>query len=961
MKKFGLSLLIVVFGLALNAQNELKVNEIVLNNGLTVWINEDHTQPMVFGGVAVKAGAKDCPNTGIAHYFEHIMFKGTEQIGTTDYKAEKVYLDMISEKYDQLAETKDEDERKQIQREINELSIQAAEYVIPNEFSKLIGDYSGTGLNAGTSYDFTCYFNSFLPAYLEQWLELNSERLIDPVFRMFQTELETVYEEKNMYADQLGGNLQEKLFERIFGEHPYAYPIVGSTENLKNPKLSDMRKFFEEYYVASNMCLFLCGDINTEEALPLIEKYFSRIQSGKAPEYKSIELDPFNGRETFEMLLPIPVLKMMNVIYRGPKAGDDDALVLDVICKMLTNENRTGFIDQSTTKGDFMEAQFMSMSLCDAGIIMGAIVPKIVGMSYEKAEQTMLEQINRIKRGDFTDDFLETIKRNIIQERELALENNEDRAMALMGAYTTGQTIEDLNNETKKIAEINRKLIIEIADKYFGENYLMCTKKTGNYDVERIEKPGFAPIVPKKATSRSEYAERLKSIPVRKTETRFIDFDNDVNTVALNPNVILYANENPFNDIFSLDIRFGIGTNTDPRLEYLGGYLAMLGTDTMTYEAFNNKMQKLGATMIFSAGNNYSTLTVTGPDDNLDEIVGLTAHFMTNMAADNGKFKRMVSEAKVNSMSFESSNDMVSQAMFEKVVYGDNSDFIDHLTLKKLKKVKASGMKEAFDNVQNSKWKILYCGNKNLKSVAHILNKNLPMGRATDRGGLYETKETIRYDKPLVYFYNFKDSKQCIIYNYVKGDESQLTDKDYATAKMFANYLCGDMSSILFQEIREFRSLAYNVGGTYRMPARIDNDKAGMLVTMLSTQADKTSEAMIMLDSLTRYMPVQPERMSSTLQITINDINSSYPNFRNLCSHIADLKLRGYKNDPNLALIKAINNVSIKDIKQFHSANIGGSKEIVYIVIGDKNAFNFEDLMRFGEVKELKTKDIYNP
>ena len=163
-----------------------------LENGLTVWLNEDHTQPKVLGAVVVKAGAKDCPNTGIAHYFEHMMFKGTDKIGTVDYEKEKEILDRIAAKYDELAATKEASERKALQKQINELSVEAAAYVIPNEFDRLISRYGGTKLNAGTSLDYTVYFNTFSPQYMEQWAEINSERLIHPVFRLFQNEVETV-------------------------------------------------------------------------------------------------------------------------------------------------------------------------------------------------------------------------------------------------------------------------------------------------------------------------------------------------------------------------------------------------------------------------------------------------------------------------------------------------------------------------------------------------------------------------------------------------------------------------------------------------------------------------------------------------------------------------------------------------------------------------------------------------
>ena len=252
MKRITLSFAALV--VALTATAQLEVKELKLSNGMTVWLNEDHSQPKVFGAVVVRAGAKDCPNTGIAHYFEHIMFKGTDRMGTIDYAAEKPLLDSISAQYDLLSQTKDDAERSSIQKKINELSIKAADFAIPNEFNRLISKYGGSGLNAGTGYDMTYYHNEFLPQFIEQWCWLNSERLMNPVYRGFQGELENVYEEKNRSADG-AGDAMEKIMGAVFKTQPYAYPILGSTESLKNPRLSDMADFYKKYYVASNMCL----------------------------------------------------------------------------------------------------------------------------------------------------------------------------------------------------------------------------------------------------------------------------------------------------------------------------------------------------------------------------------------------------------------------------------------------------------------------------------------------------------------------------------------------------------------------------------------------------------------------------------------------------------------------------------------------------------------------------------
>ncbi len=215
MKQFLLMGVLSLFVCMTVAQNTdpLKVETYKLPNGLTVYLNPDHAMPTVQGMVMVKGGSKRDPKdaTGIAHYFEHIMFKGTDKIGTINYDQEKVYLDSISALYDKLGETTEKNQRLAIQKEINRISLKAAEFAIPNEVDKILAEMGGKGMNAGTGHESIVYYNSFPSNQIEKWLEVYYERFRNPVFRLFQSGLETVFEEKNMYED----SPFEILFEEI--------------------------------------------------------------------------------------------------------------------------------------------------------------------------------------------------------------------------------------------------------------------------------------------------------------------------------------------------------------------------------------------------------------------------------------------------------------------------------------------------------------------------------------------------------------------------------------------------------------------------------------------------------------------------------------------------------------------------------------------------------------------------
>ena len=271
----ALFILICAAQLIAQTGGPLTVKQYKLDNGLTVILNEDHSKPQIFGAVVVKAGSKNDPHdaTGIAHYFEHIMFKGTDQIGTLNYPAEKVFLDSIVMMYDQLYLTKEEKARHEIQMKINQLSLKASEFAIPNEVDVLLRDIGSSGLNAYTSLEQTVYHNSFPSNQIGKWMDIYSERFRNPVFRLFQSELETVYEEKNMYADNPMSMMFENLLKTFYKKHPYGQQTtIGTIEHLKNPRLSKMMEYFNTYYVANNMALVLCGDFDTEKVIPLIQE-----------------------------------------------------------------------------------------------------------------------------------------------------------------------------------------------------------------------------------------------------------------------------------------------------------------------------------------------------------------------------------------------------------------------------------------------------------------------------------------------------------------------------------------------------------------------------------------------------------------------------------------------------------------------------------------------------------------
>lgn len=973
MKTTVITLLLTLTTLAGQAQQPkaLEVKQLRLINGLTVWLNEDHSQPKVYGALVVKAGAKDCPDTGIAHYLEHVLFKGTQRIGTVDYTAEKVWLDSISLRYNELAETKDEARRLQIQQDISRLSQRAADYAIPNEFDRLISRYGGSALNASTSYDVTEYHNTFAPQYLEQWCWLNSERMIDPVFRLFQGELETVYEEKNRAADNIVMGAVERVMAAAFKGHPYQYPIIGSTENLKNPRLQDMEAFFRKYYVADNMGLMLCGDFESEGIEPLLERTFGRLPAGNGSAVTGPlpALQPFNG-ETIELKLNIPIVKAVGLLFRGPVSKDKDFRALQLAMRLLTNDNQTGLLDSLHTAHKVMFAIGENFAMNDAGAVGLLVIPKIPFGSKKKAEQLCWQQIEKLKRGDFSNERLELVRQDLLRNVEEAMETIAGRAELMGEVFAEGRSWNDFLSQVEKVKSLTKADVVAAAQRYLlSDHYLRGVKKFGSYPKEKVTQPGYKAVVPPHAKEQSQYARELEQLPVKERAPRLIDLDRDAEMAAI-PWFTLYRVENPVNDLFSLSLKWQKGNRTEPLLQLLDGYFSELGTDSLTKRQLGEAWQRLGTRVETQSSDNFFMITLYGFEANLEPSLRLLRHALTSLKADKEAMDELQSEYRVSYKQLGRENQEALQMVLLKTLQGDKSQYLRMPTVKTVRQLSGDDLLTLFADLRHYPCDVLYSGRQTLEQLSSLCRRYLP--GPVQQGALPtqpqpfpapdQSIRLMEYQEPVVYFYNMPDARQTYVGTYLCPSVSPagLSDREEALLRLWSQYVGGGMSSLLFQEIREFRSMAYSTGGRDITPNRVRHrDYPSGFYAYLGTQGDKTMQALAVLDSLLSDMPINEQGVLTAKQEVINDINNSYPSYRQLPNFISTYRMAGYTEDPRSAVAHIVPTLTAADVQQFYEKSIRHQPRVVFIV-GNKHHLDFQQLSKYGKVVELKKSDILN-
>ena len=940
---------------ALAQQESMKVKTFTLSNGLTVYLNEDHTSPKVFGCVVVKAGSddEDPDATGMAHYLEHVMFKGTDKIGTTDWPKESVYLDSIRLKYDELGKAKEDDKRLAIQKKINDLSIEAAKYAIPNELDKLLKFFGGTGVNAYTNYDRTVYHNSFSSSQLESWLDIYAERFRKPVFRLFQSELETVYEEKNRREDWAENRFWETIYKKMMEGHPAGHhSVIGLTEHLKNPNQTKMYEFYDKFYVAKNMALILSGDFDSKTAQKWIEAKFSGLKTGSKAQAINAKMTPIVGRNLVQVSLT-PV-KTGVLGFRGVPSTDPDFSALELANQILANSASTGILDKLRMDNKIKEVSADNMQLGEIGSIILYFQPKIEGQTNEEAEKLILSEVEKLKNGDFPDDLLASLK--IEQELNFKRKNEaiDFRAGTLTDNFIKGTKWEDEVKRNEEIKLITKEDIKRVAKKYFGKDYIAFLSEQGEAVKEKLQKPPYKPVIPMNNEVESEFAKLLKAKPSKDDEPKFIEIGKDITVSDIKDRVHLYYTPNPFNDVFTLRLSYGQGSRNDLILKKVGLYLDLIGTQSKDFQQFRKELQQLGSTFSVWSTDETFQFYISGLDRNLAATLKLINELFTQPKNDPSQLGKFVEKAIEDNQREDQDPGLLGYALLQYGMYGDKSPYIDRLGLEETKKLTGDQLLESFKKAIQYEVNIHYVGTLSIDQVKSQIKSNLYLAEKPIKTTALDFKPRKEYKEPTLFLLSDEKALQSQIYLMKEG--SVIDPKTWPAGRAFNQYFGSGMTSLMFQEIREFRSLAYSCYGFYNNNLAI-KDKPGYTRCFIGTQADKTPEALETLTQMLDDMPQKVDRIDMIRKGLMQSINSEAPEFRYRSYSIQDYFDAGYQYDYRKDLYESYKKISFKDINDFYLKNVKGKQSLI-TVVGDKTKIDMAKLAKFGKIIEVKKEDI---
>ena len=601
-----------------------------LKNGLSVYIWEDNTKSDVFGLVGVRTGAVNDPAeyTGLAHYLEHVMFKGTDKIGTLDWAAEEPIYKKIIAKYDEMANETDPVKKEAIGKEINELTIEAGKVSVSNEFSNLMESMGGKNLNAATGMDLTFYHNSFPTFQINKWLEISSQRFLNPVFRTFQSELETVYEEYNRGQDNPGRVQYDFIQSKAYEGHPYARSVLGLPEHLKNPRLSQLIKFYNDWYTAENMVLILVGNINANQISGRIASTFGRLPQRATPERKTYPDLDIKGRTQYTA--KVGRYPSVCLVYKGVPAGHPDEKPLEIALSLLSNSSATGALDKLSIDGEITNGYASLDANREQGRCKISVTPLYDENqrrfeSNKSAEKKALKAIQQIANGEVEDWIIDAIKSNMCREFDRVMESNENKGLILLQAFINEEDLGQVLNYKDEIMAINIDDIKRVAKQYLNNDYLALYIEEGNLSKDaKIKKPGYKPIEPP-VGKQSLYAQQFKSLPIGQVEEKFMDF-SEVQTKQINDRSKLFYTSNPENEVFSLTLKYGAGERVFPKVGIAANLMNNAGIMGM-YEPqdLKKELSKLNVSCDVFAGDDYLYISMRGYENNLPEACQLLA------------------------------------------------------------------------------------------------------------------------------------------------------------------------------------------------------------------------------------------------------------------------------------------------------------------------------------------------
>lgn len=934
------------------ANDPMPVYIFELDNGLRVYLTPNDQKPAFYAEVVVRAGSKDDPaeTTGLAHYLEHLMFKGSRRIGTTDYGAEKPHMDRIRDLYEEHFREEVPDRRSEIYREINAETQAMAQYAVPNELDKIYKSFGASDINAHTSIDETVYKVVLPKNRFAQWAELEADRFAEPVFRLFITELETVYEEKNRSMDNKETLLFEGVMKQLFKNHPYGQQTtLGTSEHLKRPSIKNIETFYQSHYVPENMAVIVSGDLEPDAAIKIIDEHFGQWKKSPIPAPKVWDEDPLSSAERVKISYPGEEKALIAFRTASVRSEDADALKL---FDMILDNSVAGLINLNLNQNQKVrEAGSFPLLMNDYGAQFLWGIPKS-GQTLEEVEQLLLDQVALIRNGKFEDWIIPAIVNDFEKMQKLSIEENEGRATLIRDSFVANESWPDAMQTIERMRKLTKQDVVRVANQYFGGGYVSGF---------RVDEPRTVPFIDKPKIDRVEIDPRRQSVfakdlsirPVPDIDPVFVVEGEDYDTYEDAQGSRYYYTKNPINDLFAFSIRIDKGSRHDPRLPVAAQLLEKSGTAQFSPNELKKEWYRLGTDFSVSVGENETVFSLSGLDRNFVPSLELLYDLLNAPQSDQATFEQLVEIVLVQREDAKKDQNTIFAALTQFNRYGNDSRFLKMIPSAELKMLKAQDLLDALSSVLDVKRNVLYAGSLPVAEVLFEFNQAFLNAGPLQDAPPYQYVKARQVDAGEIRLFEKELAQSLVRLEFADG---RYVEERIPEVQVFNDYFDGGMGGIVFQELREARSLAYIVGAQYVIPSRPNDEN--IMVGVVHTQPDKVDEAVVAFSELMDDMPVSEERFRETKASVENQYRTSRLGFRDVLNAVLGWERLGLEVDPRREWFQKIRDLTLEDLLTFHEQRIKDRAKMISIV-GDGKRMDMESLKQNGVIIPTSINDLF--
>lgn len=930
-----------------------------LDNGLKVYMTVNPEAPRIQTFVAVHVGSKNDPSetTGLAHYFEHLMFKGTQSFGTQNYALEQPMLDRIEELFEVYRKTTDPLERKAIYRQIDSISLEASRLSIPNEYDKLMSAIGASGTNAWTSYDETVYTEDIPSNQVENWAKIQADRFAHNVIRGFHTELETVYEEMNMYSVMDSEKVIDKLMASLFPDHPYGQQtVIGKQDHLKNPSITNIKNYYKTYYVPNNIAICLSGDFNPDEMIAVIDKHFGSWEPNPdLPLRTPTESAPI----TEPVMMEVTGLESeyLTLAWHGPHVLSDEDVLFTILGEVLNN-GKAGIIDLDLIQQQkILSAAAMPYTLADRSALVLQGNPK-EGQSLDQVKELLLGSLAKVRNGEFEESLLKAIVNNNKLNFMRQLESNRGRANQFVRAYINDIPWDRQVKYMDRMAAVTKEDLVAFTNKYFKDNnYIAIYKKQGvDTTYKKIEKPEITPIFTNRDTS-SVFLKEILTAEVKPIEPVFVDFEKDFAKTTIKEGASLVYVPNKMNDLFTIQFVYEIGSLNDKALPLAFSYLEYLGTSDMKAEDIQKAFYQLACSFSASVNANSCTVTLSGLSENMEPAMELLGKLMKEARPDDNVYRSLVTDMLKSRADAKSDQRTNFQRLVNYTLYGPLNILTNILSEKELESMNPKALTDKVNDLLRYNMDVYYYGPAEMAQVSASVGKLFPM--AQELLPLPEKQYyKLRYTQENTVYLAQYDANQMYYSSYSVLPGETYDKVPYVTAKMYNEYFGSSMNAIVFQEMREARGLAYSASASYQEPERRGEDFPYVFSSFIATQNDKMAQAMEAFHDIINDMPQSEKSFNLAKEGLISGLRTQRITGRSLLNYYRQAKYKDVWEDTRKTLYDGVQNMTLQDLVAFQEQWIRNRRHN-YCILSDIKALDMKELAKYGKVTVLSQKEIF--